>query len=174
LDLRRTVLAAVWVASLVLGARLFAQTATPPNNLLQNLPRPTVQRMQPLTIVDAQPGAQNAEPVSQEALDVIEETKAKKRCIPADFIREAVVKDDKRIDLTLSGKKYYAIKFKDKCHGLGFDRSFYYYLTPARQLCARFDSIVTRSGSRCIIDKISKRDAPKSKKSKDEKKKKKD
>lgn len=134
----------------------------------------TVQRMQPLSIVESTPGMDSGIEATPEQLDAIEDAKSKKRCIPADFIREAIVKDDKTIDLVLSGKKYYAIKLKDKCHGLGFDKTFYYYLTPARQLCARFDTIVTRSGSRCIIDKINKRDPPDPKKSKDDKKKKDD
>jgi hypothetical protein len=119
-------------------------------------------KSQPLSVVESSQGFRAADDVSADQLAAIEDVKAKKRCIPADFIREAVVRDDQTIDLTLSGKKYYAIKFKDKCRGLAFDSSFYYYLTPSRQLCARFDTIVTRSGSRCIIDKISKRDAPKS------------
>jgi hypothetical protein len=130
--------------------------------------RPTVQRMAPLTIVEPAPGANIGLIPSEEALDKIEEAKAKKRCIPADFIRQATVKDDKTIDLDLSGGRIYAIKFKDKCPGLGFDKTFYYYLTPSRQLCARFDTIVTRSGSRCIIDKIAHRKADK-KKSADDK-----
>jgi Family of unknown function (DUF6491) len=133
-----------------------------------NTARPTVQRMAPLTIVDSAPGARLGLIPSEEALDDIEDAKSKKRCIPADFIRQATVKDDKTIDLDLSGGRTYAIKLKDKCHGLGFDKTFYYYLTPSRQLCARFDTIVTRSGSRCIIEKIVKR-KPDKKKSADDK-----
>jgi hypothetical protein len=117
-------------------------------------------KSQPLSVVESTQDFSNSVEASADQLAAIEDVKAKKRCIPADFIREANVRDDKTIDLTLSGKKYYAIKFKDKCNGLAFDSSFYYFLTPSRQLCARFDTIVTRSGSRCIIDKISKRDAP--------------
>ncbi len=167
----RVLSAGALLVALLASASLRAQSQP----LLQNPSRTPVQRMQPLTIVEAGTMAQSEVEASQEQLDAIEDTKAKKRCIPADFIREAIVKDDKKIELILSGKKYYEIRFKDKCHGLGFDKSFYYYLTPSRQLCARFDTIVTRSGSRCLIDKISKRDAPKDKKkSGDEKKAKKD
>jgi hypothetical protein len=128
-------------------------------------------KTQPLSVVESSQGFRSSDDVSADQLAAIEDVKAKKRCVPADFIREATVKDDKTIDITLSGRKYYAIKFKDKCHGLAFDSSFYYYLTPSRQLCARFDTIVTRSGSRCIIDKISKRDAPKPEDKKSKKKK---
>jgi hypothetical protein len=151
------------LAGLLLCAPIFAQT--PPTNFQPggSAPRTTVQRMAPLTIVDSAPGANIGLVPSAEALDAIEDAKSKKRCIPADFIRQAIVKDDKTINLELSGGKIYAIRFKDKCHGLGFDKTFYYYLTPSRQLCARFDTIVTRSGSRCIIDKISHRKADKKK-----------
>jgi hypothetical protein len=128
-------------------------------------------KSQSLSVIESTQDFSNSEEASADQLAAIEDAKAKKRCIPADFIREATVRDDKTIELTLSGKKYYAIKFKDKCNGLAFDSSFYYYLTPTRQLCARFDTIVTRSGSRCIIDKISKRDAPESKDKKSKKKK---
>jgi Family of unknown function (DUF6491) len=150
------------LAARLLGCLLWATPgygqATPlvaPSTAPQN--RPSVQRIAPLTIVDAAPGANLGLIPSDAELDAIEESKAKKRCIPADFIRQATVIDDKTIDLDLGKGKNYAIKFKNKCHGLGFDKTFYYYLTPSRQLCARFDTIVTRSGSRCVIDKISHR-----------------
>ncbi len=170
----RTMCAAMLLAVGFLPGWPVRAQSNPPIGPLQNMPRTTVQRMQPLTIVESAPGAGAVDTATQAQLDEIEEAKSKKRCIPADFIREAIVKDDKTIDLILTGKKYYAIKLKDKCHGLGFDKSFYYYLTPTRELCARFDTIVTRSGSRCIIDKIEKRDPPdkKDKKSKDDKNKK--
>jgi Family of unknown function (DUF6491) len=81
------------------------------------------------------------------------------RCLSVDLIKKTTVVDDQTIHVELQGKRFFAIRFRDVCAGLKFDQSFYYHLAPNRQLCARLDTIITRSGSRCLINKINRRAA---------------
>lgn len=75
-------------------------------------------------------------------------------CINVDFIRDTKVKDDQTIRMRMRGGATYEVKLRDKCFGLAFHESFYYQASPTRRLCARYDTIVARSGSRCRIDSI--------------------
>jgi hypothetical protein len=76
------------------------------------------------------------------------------RCINVDRIRSTKVRDDETIAVRMAGGERLLIKLRQRCYGLSFDESFYYNVTPARQLCARLDMITARSGSRCLIDSI--------------------
>lgn len=75
-------------------------------------------------------------------------------CISVDFIRSTKVLDDRTVRFRMTGGAMYEIKLRDRCFGLAFHESFYYQASPTRQLCARYDTIVARSGSRCRIDSI--------------------
>jgi hypothetical protein len=78
--------------------------------------------------------------------------KRKRHCIATSSIRSADVRDDSTIRLTLGKNKQVDMKLYGICPGLSFDESFYYQPGPTMELCARFDTIVARSGSRCLID----------------------
>jgi hypothetical protein len=73
-------------------------------------------------------------------------------CISTMDIRSADVLDDRTIRLTLRKRKQVDMKLRGTCFGLAFDESFYYQPGPSAQLCERLDTIVARSGSRCLID----------------------
>jgi hypothetical protein len=73
-------------------------------------------------------------------------------CIPTNSIRTADVRDDSTIRLTLGKNRQVDMKLYGVCPGLSFDGSFYYQPGPTMELCARLDTIVARSGSRCLID----------------------
>lgn len=78
--------------------------------------------------------------------------KSKSNCVKTSGIRSADVRDDSTIRLTLAKNKQVDMKLYGICPGLAFDESFYYQPGPTMLLCARFDTIVARSGSRCLID----------------------
>ncbi len=73
-------------------------------------------------------------------------------CVSTMDIRSAKVLDDRTIRLTLRKRKQVDMKLRGTCFGLAFDESFYYQPGPTSQLCERMDTIVARSGSRCLID----------------------
>ncbi len=79
-------------------------------------------------------------------------TPAKTSCIRTSSIRKADVRDDSTIRLTVAKNKQIDMKLYGICPGLAFDESFYYQPGPTMELCARFDTIMARSGSRCLID----------------------
>jgi hypothetical protein len=79
-------------------------------------------------------------------------SKSKRNCIATSSIRAADVRDDSTIRLTLGKNKQVDMKLFGVCPGLAFDESFYYQPGPAMELCARLDTIVARSGSRCLIE----------------------
>jgi hypothetical protein len=88
----------------------------------------------------------NEEPVKRPA--------TQRGCVNIDSIRDAQVQDDENIVLRLRDKSLLLVKLRNRCIGLSFDESFYYQASPTRQLCARFDTITARSGSRCRIEQI--------------------
>jgi hypothetical protein len=73
-------------------------------------------------------------------------------CISSMDIRSAEVLNDSTIRLSLRKRKQVDMKLRGTCFGLAFDESFYYQPGPTGQLCERMDTIVARSGSRCLID----------------------
>jgi hypothetical protein len=133
------------------GATMVAAQAPMPKLPVAQPLRAPVQRVPVPSLMEAAP------PVQESVLNAMDDASSRSRCISADLIKKATVIDDKTIHVDMYGKRYFAIRFRDVCSGLAFDQSFYYHLSPNRQLCARLDTITTRSGSRCIINKINRR-----------------
>ena len=80
--------------------------------------------------------------------------KRRMQCLSTRMIDRAQVIDDSTIRMKLGSKRYLDIKLRGTCYGLRFDESFYYQPGPTGELCERVDTIVTRSGHRCMIDAI--------------------
>jgi Family of unknown function (DUF6491) len=93
-------------------------------------------------------------PLADENLSPTVDPGVSEPCINVDFIRDTKVRDDQTIRFRMRGGATYEIKLRDKCFGLAFHESFYYQVSPTRRLCARYDTIVARSGSRCRIESI--------------------
>ncbi len=147
-----------------LGVAWIACAATPAPGQQPKPAQPMVQPRTPLVLplqtpVQRVPQASDAPDlqIPQALLNRMDDASSIDRCIPADYIKSARAVDDQTIHVELHGKRLYSVRFRDPCNGLMFDQSFYYYLSPGRLLCARVDSIVTRSGSRCPINKINRR-----------------
>jgi hypothetical protein len=88
----------------------------------------------------------------EEPAKVQSTSKPKNSCIKSSSISAADVRDDSTIRLTVAKNKQVDMKLYGICPGLAFDESFYYQPGPTMELCARIDTIVARSGSRCLID----------------------
>jgi hypothetical protein len=57
-------------------------------------------------------------------------------CIPLRQIRESRVRNDRVIDFSISGDRYYRVTLPQGCPGLGFEKRFTYQ-TSIAQLCAQ-------------------------------------
>lgn len=79
---------------------------------------------------------------------------AKSACLGLDTIKSATVVNDRSIRFLLHSGETVQMQLHDRCPGLTYDDAFYYEVTPTRQICERFDSILARSGSRCMIERI--------------------
>jgi hypothetical protein len=120
-----------------------APTALPLANDVTLMPAFNAGQKRALSV---QPLQQNAAPAAR--------TNPQTACVNIDAIRSAKVQDDETILLQMRNKNMFLLKLRTRCIGLSFDESFYYQASPTRQLCARFDTITARSGSRCLIDQI--------------------
>ena len=154
--------AALLVASLTLAAAaaqaapLIAQLL-PPARADQPPPRLPVLRAP----TDAPAGQVPDEPSSTPSTSLVPQAAPAGRaarkpatCLNTRLIRQAIVIDDTTIRMVINSKRAMDLKLRGTCFGLRFDESFYYQPGPTGQLCERFDTIVTRSGHRCMIDAI--------------------
>jgi hypothetical protein len=119
---------------------------SPPRTLL-----PTAQTSR--SLLD-QPTSPAAEPDAKAA-----DPQGEATCVQVDRIRDAQVLSDQVVRLRLRGGKRTDMILRNGCMGLAFHESFYYRPGPTGRLCAGFDWITARSGSRCQIEAF--RDAPK-------------
>lgn len=77
------------------------------------------------------------------------------KCIFANQLGGAIVSGD-YVDLVLRGGDRVRAQLDGDCSGLGYYGGFYLKPSPDGQLCARRDSIRTRSGDRCTIKRFKK------------------
>jgi hypothetical protein len=75
-------------------------------------------------------------------------------CFDAGRIAGAIVIDQKTLDLSVRAGRRWRLYFAEDCPHLGYYGGFYYRLPADRQLCARRDSVMGRSGSSCRIAAI--------------------
>jgi Family of unknown function (DUF6491) len=144
------------IAAAVLSTSIALQAQPSPTPVASPLLRTPVHRLPALGITEP---ASSATSEAELPRDNSANASSTDRCLSIDLIKKTAVIDDQTIHVELKGKRFFAIRFRDVCVGLKFDQSFYYHLAPNRQLCARVDTIITRSGSRCLINKINRRSA---------------
>ncbi|SDD31655.1 DUF6491 family protein [Kordiimonas lacus] len=83
-----------------------------------------------------------------------QETAEAKKCIDAGKISGYRIVTDEVIRLEMQGQKDVLLRLKRHCPQLHYHK--YMSFTPVNgQLCARFDDIITRSGTPCRIESIS-------------------
>lgn len=77
-----------------------------------------------------------------------------RRCIAINMFKGSNIISDQSLRVTLKSGEQVNILLRDRCYGLAYDDMFYYQQNPTQQLCELTDSIIARSGSRCLIEKI--------------------
>ena len=76
------------------------------------------------------------------------------RCIDAAAIGGAAVSAPDSVDFTLKGGQRVRARLEDQCPALDYYSGFYVVPPPDGKICADRDSIHTRSGADCGIDKF--------------------
>lgn len=78
------------------------------------------------------------------------------KCIPVGALAGAMVTERAKLDLVLRGGQRVRAELEDDCHGLDFYRGFYLKPSADGMVCADRDSVRSRSGARCPIDRFRK------------------
>ncbi len=73
------------------------------------------------------------------------------KCVPVDTLAAATIAEEDSVDLIVRGGGRLRAKLGDDCPALGFYSGFYLKRTEDGMLCARRDSIRSRSGDTCPI-----------------------
>ena len=76
------------------------------------------------------------------------------RCVAMTSLTGAAIDREGEVDLVVDGTRRLRAKLDDDCPTLDFYTGFYLKPTADGQLCAKRDSIRSRSGARCSIDKF--------------------
>lgn len=76
------------------------------------------------------------------------------RCIEADAIGAAAISAPDSVDFIVRGGKRLRARLEDACPALDYYSGFYVKPPPDGKICAGRDSIHTRSGGDCQIDKF--------------------
>lgn len=76
------------------------------------------------------------------------------KCVASDDLIAATIPADDRVDLMLRGGERLRARLDKKCRTLDFYTGFYVTAGHDGRVCARRDSIRTRSGDDCGIDKF--------------------
>jgi hypothetical protein len=75
------------------------------------------------------------------------------RCVPSKQIRGAALSGKNHVDFLLFGRKRLRAELSEDCHGLDFYSGF--YLAPQDdRVCAGRDSIRSRIGDTCVIERF--------------------
>ncbi|MGN6376862.1 MAG: hypothetical protein ACTHMG_15100 [Sphingomonas sp.] len=76
------------------------------------------------------------------------------KCVDGDDLVAATIPSSEAVDLMLRDGERLRARLDKKCHALDFYTGFYVMAGRDGQVCARRDSIRTRSGDTCAIDKF--------------------
>jgi hypothetical protein len=75
-------------------------------------------------------------------------------CIKWSTIAAAMISSASTLDVVLRGGKRYRVKLGKSCQAIDFYSDFYVKATPDGQICRSRDSIYSRAGGECGIDKF--------------------
>lgn len=136
---------------LVIGTWLAAaasQPVPPPKLLLRSTVQITRVRVQRNTVIRVPPVAPT----------LIEPAKWKEKggpdCIKWSTIAAAMISSTSSLDVILRGGKRYRVKLSKRCQAADFYSDFYVKATADGQICRSRDSIYSRAGGDCGIDKF--------------------
>lgn len=83
-----------------------------------------------------------------------EESDRGPRCLPVSAVAGASLAGSNRIDFLLRNRQRVRARLADDCNGLDFYDGFYVLPQDQRRICARRDSISSRIGGTCEIDRF--------------------
>lgn len=75
-------------------------------------------------------------------------------CIKWSSIAAAMISSANSLDVILRGGQRYRVKLGKSCQAIDFYSDFYVKATPDGQVCKSRDSIYSRAGGECSIDKF--------------------
>lgn len=76
------------------------------------------------------------------------------KCIPAHSIRGAMLSGDRSVDFLLKGRRRVRAELSDDCPALDFYSGFYVSPEEDERICARRESIRSRAGGTCEIERF--------------------
>ncbi len=76
------------------------------------------------------------------------------KCVKWSNLAAALVSSATTIDLIVRGGTRYRVKLEKSCQAIDFYQGFYVKQTPDGQICKGRDSIHSRAGGECVIDKF--------------------
>jgi hypothetical protein len=76
------------------------------------------------------------------------------KCVKWSNLAAALVSSPTTIDLIVRGGTRYRVKLEKSCQAIDFYQGFYVKQTPDGQICKNRDSIHSRAGGECVIDKF--------------------
>lgn len=75
-------------------------------------------------------------------------------CIKWNNMAAAMVSSPTTLDLIVRGGSRFRVKLEKSCSAVDFYSGFYVKMTPDGQICKDRDSIHSRAGGECVIDKF--------------------
>ena len=140
--------------SLIVYGVLLGSATLEAAQLQRALSRPTIiltqLRIQRTTIIrvpPVKPAALISEPIRWKE-------KGGPDCIRWSAIAAAMISSPTTLDVIIRGGKRYRVKLNKSCQAAEFYADFYVKATPDGQICRSRDSIYSRSGGECGIDKF--------------------
>ncbi len=132
------------VAAASVGASVIASAPVPPNTVFTQL---TLQRTTIIRVPPVTPSIIVSEPTRWKE-------KGGPECIKWSTIAAAMISSATTLDVVLRGGKRYRVKLGKSCQAIDFYSDFYVKATPDGQICRSRDSIYSRAGGECGIDKF--------------------
>jgi hypothetical protein len=144
-----TVSMSLFIYSVLFGAA--TSVAAPPQRLRSQqsitLAQVRIQRTTIIRVPPATPSTLISEPVRWKE-------KSGPNCIKWSAIAAAMISSPTTLDVIIRGGKRYRVKLNKSCQAAEFYADFYVKATPDGQICRSRDSIYSRAGGECGINKF--------------------
>mgnify|MGYP001566886552 CR=1 FL=1 len=124
-----------------------AQLSRAPNRSTLVMAQLRIQRTTIIRVPPASPSVIISEPIRWK-------DKSGPDCVRWSAIAAAMISSPTTLDVIIRGGKRYRVKLNKSCQAAEFYADFYVKATPDGQICRSRDSIYSRAGGECGIDKF--------------------